>query len=85
VNGLSANTPIPGHLAHRATVGKYAQDRFIPLLRHAQLPHCGECHASTEVAVGISRRSVAQQPNLHTSGGADLKLTEITDTEASNP
>src|SRR5713226_2923367 len=51
VQGLPMDAPIVGHLGNCPTVADDRQDRFVPLLRHAYLPHARECHASTEVAV----------------------------------
>src|SRR5713101_983719 len=45
------DAPIPGHLAHRPTVADYRQDRPVPLLSHAHLPHARERDKSAEVAV----------------------------------
>ena len=33
------DAPIPGHLAHRATVANYRQDRLVAPLNHAHRPH----------------------------------------------
>src|SRR5216683_7482807 len=45
------DAPIPGHIAHRPTVADYRQDRPVPLLSHAHLPHARERDKSAEVAV----------------------------------
>src|SRR5713226_5747237 len=45
------DAPIPGHLADRATIANYCQDRLVPLLSHAHLPHARERDKSAEVAV----------------------------------
>ncbi len=45
------NAPIPGHLVDRPTVPNYRQDRLVPLLSHAHLPHARERDKSAEVAV----------------------------------
>src|SRR5229473_4909758 len=51
MQGLPMDAPIVGHLGNCPTVADNRQDCFVPLLRHAHLPHARECHASTEVAV----------------------------------
>src|SRR5438067_7459913 len=45
------DAPVPGNLAHRPTVANYRQDRLVPLLSHAHLPHARERDKSAEVAV----------------------------------
>src|SRR2546425_10802416 len=45
------DAPIPGHFAHRPTVANYRQNRLVPLLSHAHLPHARERDKSAEVAV----------------------------------
>src|SRR6266852_1978856 len=45
------DAPIPGHLAHSPTFANYRQDRLVPLLSHAHLPHARERDKSAEVAV----------------------------------
>src|SRR5438034_11066993 len=45
------DTPLAGHLAHRPPVGQHSLNRFVPLLRHAHLPHVRERDKSPEVAV----------------------------------
>src|SRR6202162_1299104 len=45
------HAPVCGHLAHRPTVTKYCQDRLVPLLSHAHLPHARERDKSAEVGV----------------------------------
>src|SRR5438128_52823 len=51
VHRLPADSPIPGHLGHRATFRDYSQDRLVPLLSPAHLPHAWERDKSAEVAV----------------------------------
>jgi hypothetical protein len=51
VQGLSMDAPIPSHLGHRPTFRDYHQDRFVPLLSHAHLPHPRECQASAGTPV----------------------------------
>ena len=48
---LSADSPIVCHLGHRTTFRNYRQDRLVPLLSHAHLPHARECQESAEVGV----------------------------------
>jgi hypothetical protein len=43
--------PLGGDLTDRAHLGDHLEDRPIPLLSHAQLPHARECQESAEVAV----------------------------------
>src|ERR1700694_1091733 len=45
------HAPVCGHLAHCPTVANYCQDRLIPLLSHAHLPHARERDKSAEVGV----------------------------------
>src|SRR5712692_4381379 len=45
------DAPILGHLAHSPTFANYRQDRLVPLLSHAHLPHARERDKSAEVAV----------------------------------
>ena len=45
------HAPVCGHLAHRPTVANYCQDRLVPLLSHAHLPHARERDKSAEVGV----------------------------------
>src|SRR6202158_1926787 len=51
VHRLPADAPILCHLGHRATVSDYCQDRLVPLLSHAHLPHARERDKSAEVGV----------------------------------
>ena len=51
VQRLPADSPIPGHVFHGPAVRDDRQHRFVPLLRHAHLPHVAECQAATEVGV----------------------------------
>src|SRR5216683_1086014 len=43
--------PVSRHLAHCPTVAYYCQDRLVPLLSHAHLPHAWERDKSAEVGV----------------------------------
>src|ERR1700736_209644 len=45
------HTPVCGHLVHCPTVANYCQDRLVPLLSHAHLPHARERDKSAEVGV----------------------------------
>src|SRR5216684_162095 len=45
------HAPVCGHLAHCPTVANYCQDRLVPLLSHAHLPHARERDKSAEVGV----------------------------------
>src|SRR6266568_1010936 len=45
------HAPVCSHLAHCPTVANYRQDRLVPLLSHAHLPHARERDKSTEVGV----------------------------------
>src|SRR5260370_31273074 len=45
------HAPVCGHLAHCPTVANYCQDRLVPLLSHAHLPHARERDKSPEVGV----------------------------------
>src|SRR5258706_3813724 len=45
------HAPVCGHLAHSPTVANYCQDRLVPLLSHAHLPHARERDKSAEVGV----------------------------------
>src|SRR6266567_4088241 len=45
------HAPVCGHLAHGPTVANYCQDRLVPLLSHAHLPHARERDKSAEVGV----------------------------------
>ncbi len=65
------DAPISGHLAHRSTVANYRQDRLVPLLSHAHLPHARERDKSAEVA-HISRRCVTHQPKAFGDVSAEL-------------
>jgi hypothetical protein len=53
VHRLPADSPILCHLAHRATVRDYCQDRLVLLLSHAHFPHVRECQDSAEVGVKL--------------------------------
>ena len=48
---LPTNAPVARHLGHRPTITNYCQDRFVPLLRHAHLPHARERDKSAELGV----------------------------------
>src|SRR5207245_11675048 len=45
------HAPVSAHLAHCPTVAYYCQDRLVPLLSHAHLPHAWERDKSPEVGV----------------------------------
>src|SRR5450756_2645835 len=45
------HAPVCGHLTHCPTVANYRQDRLVPLLSHAHLPHAQERDKSAEVVV----------------------------------
>src|SRR5450756_712598 len=45
------HAPVCGHLTHCPTVANYCQDRLVPLLSHAHLPHARERDKSAEVGV----------------------------------
>jgi len=45
------HAPVSRHLAHCPTVAYYCQDRLVPLLSHAHLPHVWERDKSAEVGV----------------------------------
>src|ERR1700674_2519822 len=45
------HAPVRGHLAHCPTGANYCQDRLVPLLSHAHLPHAWERDKSAEVGV----------------------------------
>ena len=51
VQGLPTHTPLGCHLLHRSPVSDDRQNRPVPLLSHAQLPHARECQESPEVGV----------------------------------
>jgi hypothetical protein len=51
VQRLSTNALVPRHLGHRPTFRNYRQNRLVPLLRHAHLPHARECHPSAGTPV----------------------------------
>ena len=74
VHRLPTHAPLACHLTHRPTVRNDRQNRFVPLLAHAHLPHGrgvsrryrSSCSESTEVLLhGSRRRFVAYLPNLH--------------------
>ncbi len=51
VHRSPGHAPVCGHLAHCPTVANYGQDRLVPLLSHAHLPHARERDKSPEVGV----------------------------------
>src|SRR5438046_7212844 len=57
VHRSPGHAPVGSHLAHCPTIANYRQDRLVPLLSHAHLPHARERDKSAEVAV-------THQPNV---------------------
>src|SRR5712691_5887481 len=51
VHGSPGHATVGSHLAHCPTVAYHRQDRLIPLLSHAHLPHAPERDKSAEVGV----------------------------------
>src|SRR5438477_3226663 len=51
VHRSPGHTPVGSHLAHCPTIANYCQDRLVPLLSHAHLPHARERDKSAEVGV----------------------------------
>src|ERR1700681_4090522 len=45
------HAPVCGHLTHRPAITNHCQDRLVPLLSHAHLPHARERDKSAEVGV----------------------------------
>ncbi len=79
VHRLPTGAPLACHLAHRPTGADDCQNRLVPLLSHAHLPHGrgvsrtyrSSCSKPAEgLSRGSRRRFVAYDPNLHTNGGA---------------
>src|SRR5437660_11052132 len=51
VHRSPGHAPVGSHLAHCPTIANYCQDRLVPLLSHAHLPHPRERDKSAEVGV----------------------------------
>src|SRR4029077_7606979 len=51
VHRSPGHAPVRGHLAHCPTIANNRQDRLVPLLSHAHLPHARERDKSPEVGV----------------------------------
>src|SRR5713101_8026105 len=65
VHRSSRHAPVSAHLAHCPTVAYYCQDRLVPLLSHAHLPHAWERDKSAEAGV-------THQPKAFWDLSADL-------------
>jgi len=71
---LPAHPPLPSHLSDRPTLADHRENRLIPLLGHAHLPHAkgvstisrSSCQGSAEDVSTISRcPNVRHQPKVH--------------------
>src|SRR2546429_5909593 len=65
VHRSPGHAPVGSHLAHCPTIANYCQDRLVPLLSHAHLPHARERDKSAEVAV-------THQPKVCDASGEGL-------------
>src|SRR5712691_11819484 len=86
VHRLPTDARFTRDLAHRPAVGNYRQNRFVPLLSHAHLPHGRGASrryrsSCSKPAEGLShssrRRLVAYEPNLHTEIGSGVGIRTL--------